>query len=261
MTLRRRTSSATAAAASTPYCHDSLSAPASGTAAPRIAPIAAGPAPSRNARAPRSRADAVESPPAQEDEDERRAEGDRGGDEPAGDAERRVPDDGDRLDDGPRRDLAERHCLEELGRRHPVVVRDRVRLHERDDHEPAAVAQAADLERRPGERRPATRGRRRNEQRQRAGDVAPTADGELDDAAPEEDDDEPRADEDGSRSAGADVGDPPAPARLRGQPRRTHEVDPGPNRDRGDGRASSGAERAHPLAARSPTGRAPRARG
>ena len=49
---------ARAAAASTTSCHGSSSDAASGTAAPRIAPTAAGPAPSRNARAarfPRSR--------------------------------------------------------------------------------------------------------------------------------------------------------------------------------------------------------------
>ncbi len=50
-TPRPRTSSATAAPASTRPCQRSCSAPASGTAAPRIAPTAAAPAPSRNARA------------------------------------------------------------------------------------------------------------------------------------------------------------------------------------------------------------------
>ena len=57
-TPSRRASSAMAATARTPTCQRSLRAPASGIAAPRMAPIAAGPAPSRNARAlafPRSR--------------------------------------------------------------------------------------------------------------------------------------------------------------------------------------------------------------
>ena len=49
-TPRRSTKSATAAPARTAYCHGSLSARASGIAEPMIAPIAAGPAPSRNAR-------------------------------------------------------------------------------------------------------------------------------------------------------------------------------------------------------------------
>jgi hypothetical protein len=48
---RRSANNATADAAHTPYCHASESAPASGTAAPMIAPTAAGAAPARNARA------------------------------------------------------------------------------------------------------------------------------------------------------------------------------------------------------------------
>ncbi|HEX5309805.1 MAG TPA: hypothetical protein VFW38_12080 [Solirubrobacteraceae bacterium] len=51
MTPRLSTSSAIAAAVRIANCQVSRSAPASSTAAPRIAPIAAGPAPSRNARA------------------------------------------------------------------------------------------------------------------------------------------------------------------------------------------------------------------
>ena len=70
-TLRRSTNSATAAPASTPACHASLSASASVTAAPRIAPIAAGPAPSRNARALAfSRRRRKRSPPSRMNENE-----------------------------------------------------------------------------------------------------------------------------------------------------------------------------------------------
>ena len=113
-TPRRSASSASAAPARTAYCHGSASARASGIAEPRIAPIAAGPAPSRKARALRSAAHAVEALAAEQDERERRREGDGCGEQPAAEACGGVADDRDGLDDRPGRDLAERDGVEEL---------------------------------------------------------------------------------------------------------------------------------------------------
>jgi hypothetical protein len=68
---RPSASSATAAAARTPNCQISVNAAASVTAAPRIAPIAAGPAPSRKARAPAfSRSRLKRSPPSRMNEND-----------------------------------------------------------------------------------------------------------------------------------------------------------------------------------------------
>ena len=159
-TLRRNASRSTAAPARTPNCHDSPSARPSGIAEPRIAPIAAGPAPSRNVRAALVGAEPVEAAAAEQDERERRRERDGRGEQAAADARGRVADDRDGLHDGARRDLAERDRVEELPVRHPVVVVDRVVLHQRDDHEAAAVGERADLERDPREReQPAGRDR------------------------------------------------------------------------------------------------------
>ena len=58
---------------------------------------------------------------------------------------RRVPDDGDGLDDRARSDLAERDGVEELPTGHPVVRGHRVVLHQRDDDEPAAVGERPTL--------------------------------------------------------------------------------------------------------------------
>ena len=64
-------------------------------------------------------------------------------------AVRGVADGGDRRDDRAGRDLPERDGVEELGVGHPVVGVHGVALHQRDDHEAAAVGERADLERRP----------------------------------------------------------------------------------------------------------------
>ena len=140
------------APARTAYCQGWVSARASDTAEPRMAPIAAGPAPSRNAADPVIAADPVEAPAAEQDEHEGRREGDQRGEESAAEPRRRVADDSDGLHDRAGGDLAEGDRVEELRAGHPVVVTDRVGLHERDDHEPAAVGQGADLERHPGHR-------------------------------------------------------------------------------------------------------------
>ena len=66
-----------------------------------MAPIAAGPAPSRNAAGAGVVAEAVEVARAEEHEHERRRERDECGEQAAADARGGVADDGDGLDDGP----------------------------------------------------------------------------------------------------------------------------------------------------------------
>ena len=69
----------------------------------------------------------------------------------------RPADERDGVRDRAGRELPEGDGVEELGLGHPAVPVDRVVLHQRDDHEAAAERQRADLERRPGERRRASR--------------------------------------------------------------------------------------------------------
>ena len=119
---------------------------------PAMAPMTAGPAPVRNDSTERVGSDPVEVAAADEDEDERRGEGDQRGQQPAADSPGRVADHGHGLDDRARGDLAEGDGVQELGAGHPVVGGDGVVLHERDDDEPAAVGEGADLEGHPGQR-------------------------------------------------------------------------------------------------------------
>jgi len=86
-----------------------------------MAPMAAGPAPSRNARA-RVVAEAVEPGRAEEHEDERGRERDEGGEETACEPGGCVADDRNGLHHGSGRDLPEGDGVEELGVGHPVVV-------------------------------------------------------------------------------------------------------------------------------------------
>ena len=95
-------------------------------ATPMMAPIAAGPAPSRKARARCVVAETVEVGCAEEHEREGRREGDERGEQTAADAGRGVADDGDGVDDRAGGDLAERDGVEELRVGHPVVVVDGV---------------------------------------------------------------------------------------------------------------------------------------
>ena len=126
-----------------------------------MAPMTAGPAPVRNDwTATFARSRSKRGPPT-EDEDERRGEGDEGGEQPAAESPRRVADDGDSLDHRARGDLAEGDGVEELRARHPVVRGHGVVLHERDDDESTAVGEGADLEGDPGERPGARRWRPR----------------------------------------------------------------------------------------------------
>ena len=133
-----------AAPASTPNCHACSSARASGMAVPKIAPIAAGPAPPRNARARGSARIASKCRPPR-GRRRTRARRRRAPPAAAADAGGGIADHGDRLHDGPGSDLAERDRVQELRVGHPVVVVHRVRLHQRDDHKAAAVRERPTL--------------------------------------------------------------------------------------------------------------------
>ena len=98
-TPRRSGSSAIRAPASTAYCQGWLSSRVSVIAEPRMAPIAAGPAPSRKARARALPRICSKRRPAEQDEQEGRGEGDGGGEQPAADPGGGVADDRDGLHD------------------------------------------------------------------------------------------------------------------------------------------------------------------
>ncbi len=194
-------------------------------------------------------ADAVEAVAAEEDEGERGREGDKRGEERAADAARRVADDGDRLDGGTRGDLTEGDRVQELRRRHPVVVADRIGLHERDDDEAAAVGERAHLERDPDEREQAACGCGSEERKERCSAAA--LDEQLDRTADEEHEDDPRTDERGRRSAGDGVGDPSEPAgRGDARPAARHERSPGAHGHRSDCRSCSRSRAEHPTGRR-----------
>ena len=156
-------------------------------------------------------------PAAGEYEQERRGERDRGREQRPADARRRIADGRDRVRDRAGRDLPKGDGVEELRARHPVVVLDGVVLHQRDDHEAAAVGERADLEGDPGKRREAARRARRR--RRRAGSERERAclgraciRRDLDEAAGDEDEDEPGADR---RRGAAPENCVPDPAQLR----------------------------------------------
>ena len=156
--------SSTAAPASTANCHASLQrrGEQDGRAEDRPDRGRAGAVEERAHRG--VAAQAVELPRADEHEHERRRERDRRGQQRAAHAGGGVADGGDRVDDRARRDLAERDRVRNCVVGHPPVAVDRVALHQRDDHEAAAVRQRADLERDPRQRaEPA--GRRRGARR------------------------------------------------------------------------------------------------
>ena len=190
----------------------------------------------------------VEAVSAEQDERERRRERDGGGQEAAADPRGGVAHDGDGLHDRARGDLPERHGVEELAVGHPVVVVDRVGLHQRDDHEAPAVGERADLEGHPGEReQPAAADQDRRDpqgggRRQGRDARAAAPDDDLDEPAPEQQQDEPRADGRRGHHAGADVEEPAqlgAPAHAR--PARGHEAPAGVHGDGGDGGTRPGA--------------------
>jgi hypothetical protein len=66
------------------------------------------------------------------------------------------------VDDRPRGELPVGDGVGELGASHPAVRVDRISTHQRDDHEASAVAQRADLQRRPGQRGERCRARERD---------------------------------------------------------------------------------------------------
>ena len=116
-----------------------------------MAPMTAGPAPVKNDSTELFARISVEVWSADQDEEERGREDDQCCEETPAQTPSRVPDDSHRLDHRARRDLAERDGVEELGTRHPVVGDHGVVLHQRNDHEPAAIGQRADLEGNPGQ--------------------------------------------------------------------------------------------------------------
>ena len=110
----------------TAYCQGSARARASGIAVPRMAPIAAGPAPSRKALRVLVVAEPVEASGAEQHEGEGGSEGDERGEQPAAEAGCGVADDRDGLHDRARGDLSERDRVQKLAAGQPVVAVDRV---------------------------------------------------------------------------------------------------------------------------------------
>ncbi len=122
---------------------------------------------------------------------------------------------------------------------------DRVRLHERHDHEAAAVGQGADLEGGPGERaeRPGGRERQRHEHGHALAEAGAQRD--LDHATGQQDHDEPRADRGGRHDARGEVGEP-AQARPRAAGARDGEASGRLHGHGGDRGARPGARAADP---------------
>jgi hypothetical protein len=153
-TPRRAASSESAAADSRTYCQRCPRASASGIAEPAIAPITDGPAPVRNAwirRFPRS--------------------GHSYGQQRTCIPGSGEPGHGRGLHHRPRCDLPEGDGVEELSVGHPVVGVHGIVLHQRNDDEPSAVGQRADLECLPRQRReaPGRGGGRQDKRQERAG--------------------------------------------------------------------------------------------
>ena len=130
---------------------------------------------------------------------------------------------------------------------------DGVGLHERDDHEAAAVGQCPDLERGPGQRRESARRRDGGEHGDR--DCRVDHEGracaedalsqELGGTAGQQGEHQPGADQHGDRGARHDVDGPAARVGGTGSAR-ADEVDGGAHCDRCDDGASAGAEAANP---------------
>ena len=174
---------------------------------------------------------------------------------PPVDAVRGVADGRDRGDDGSRGDLSERDGVEELGVGHPVVGVHRVALHQRDDHEAAAVGERTDLEGRPAQRREAAgRGRLRHERGERPpvearGGGRPASHGELGEPAAEQHEHEVRADQGGGGRGRGDVDGPARTARAvaaRAVVARADQRARGMQRDRGHRRAGARTGALHP---------------
>jgi hypothetical protein len=93
----------------------------------------------------------MEAPATQHDRQEGGREREHGGQQRATQSGRGPADERDRMRNGPRRELPEGDRVQELGLRHPAVTLDGVGLHQRNDHEAAAIGERADLDRRPGQ--------------------------------------------------------------------------------------------------------------
>ena len=191
-----RPRAAAAAAASTPHCQTSSIACASGTAAPRIAPTAAGPAPSRNARALGDCRIRTKRSPSDSHHDKRRRERDRRRQQRAAETGRGPADHRHRMDHRTGRELTVRDRVGELGIGHPPVGVHGVGLHERDDHEAAAVGEGTDLEGRPGQRGERGGGQHERGRRERRSGAGPAAPRQLGEPAAEQDEHHARADRD-----------------------------------------------------------------
>ena len=173
-----------------------------------------------------------------------------GGQQTAAETTRGIADDRHRLDDGPRRDLAQRHRVEELGAGHPVVGHHGVVLHEGDDHETSAIRQRPHLEGDPaqGGQAPDDRSRCSREQKEGGlgGAIGEAAlEGDLDQAAAEKDEHEVRTDRGRRGASGQEVAEPADLQRTRiarPPPTRWHEADGGVEGDGGhSGAGASGS--------------------
>ncbi len=205
-------------------------------ATPMTAPIAAGPAPSRNERAAVLWRSALEASSPSENEDERWRERDDCGQQTARNACRGVADNGDGLHDGTRRDLAERYRVEKLATRHPVVLLDGVVLHQRDDDEAAAVGERPDLERDPNEREDTAAGRRREYKERTRMHAEPAgraevSNADLDRAATQQHDHQPRSNG-RRRDPACERVDHPSAMHARALPARGDEAGPRVHGDR-----------------------------
>jgi glutamate---cysteine ligase / carboxylate-amine ligase len=187
-------------------------------------------------------------PAADEHEQERGAESDSCREQRPADPRRRVADGRDGEGDRTGRDLPERDGVQELPARQPVVVGHGVVLHQRDDHEAAAVRECAGLEGDPGECRQAAHGNRDGgdewEQRERP-PGPPGICCDLQEAAGGEDEDEPRADHRGGATSENCVREP---AQLRARPAATRgdEREAGLDGDGRDARAGARGGAADP---------------
>ena len=187
-------------------------------------------------------------------EHERRCEGDDRRQEPAAHARGCVTDDRDGLDDGTGRYLTQGHGDEELCVRHPVVGRHGVVLHERDDHESAAVGKSPDLEGHPRKCSESSHercARHKGDHGDRSRCWGPSSDAEgcFDQATAQHGDNEVRADAGGGHRAGGEIHQPSGSDDGNGagsSPARRCQADGGAECDHGHSRARTGRHPPNP---------------
>ncbi len=188
---------------------------------------------------------------ADKDEGEGGQEGDECGQKGAAHSRGGVADRSDGMGHRPGGHLPERDRVQELRAGHPVVAIYGVTLHQRDDHEAAAVREGADLQRRPGQGKQAAAGSADNSQKRPGMEAEALArrcgapQQNLRQAAGDQDQDQPGADQRPGHPAEQRVGDP-ASMDLRPIPARGDQADAGPHSDGGDCRAGSSPGTAHP---------------